>query len=287
MPRNQARLRPAAPARRAAPAFRAAGANVLGIHVSAVSLQSAGDSILAAVEARTPGYVCVANTHSLVECRADAKLQAVFDAAHLVVPDGMPLVWALQRAGCAQIGRVYGPDLMLALFERGLPRGLKHFLYGATPAVLDRLAERLEQRFPGARIVGTHAPPFRPLTAAEEMATADLINASGADLVWVGMGMPKQERWMATMRPRLSAPMLLGVGAAFDFHAGLKPQAPAALQKRGLEWAFRLWTEPRRLWRRYLKVVPRYLLLDAGARIGLLRFQGPETRLAARLEVLS
>lgn len=265
----------------APPAFRGAGTNVLGIHVSAVDLDSAAEAILAAVEADAPGYVCFANTHSLIECRADGRLAAVFDGAHLVVPDGMPLVWALRRAGHTQSGRVYGPDMMLRLFDRGREHGLRHFLYGTTPDVLERLSARLTEQFPGVEIVGTHAPPFRPLTSLEEELTADMINESGADLVWVGLSAPKQERWMGSMRPHLKAPILLGVGAAFDFHAGLKPQAPAALQRNGLEWAYRLLTEPRRLWRRYFKVVPLYLLLNGAERIGFLNFPGPESRMAS------
>ncbi|WP_118138611.1 WecB/TagA/CpsF family glycosyltransferase [Oceanicella sp. SM1341] len=268
------------PAGTAPPAFRAAGANVLGMHVSAVNLGTAADAILAAVEAGRRGYVCFAGAHAAVDCRSDPALREVFDRAHLVVPDGMPLVWALRRAGHAQSGRVYGPDMMLELFRRGQPRGLRHYLYGTTPETLRRLAARLETRFPGALVAGCFAPPFRALTAGEEEETAVRINAARADIVWVGLSTPKQDRWMAAMRPRLEAPMLLGVGAAFDFHAGLKPQAPALLQRHGLEWAYRLCSEPRRLWRRYARVVPRYLLLEAAARAGLVRFPGPESRAA-------
>lgn len=270
----------------AAPACRAAGSNVLGIHVSATNLDSATESVLAAVRAGAPAHVCVANTHSLIECRRDPALRAIFDAAHLVVPDGMPLVWALQRGGHGSAGRVYGPDLMLSLFDRGRAVGLRHFLYGTTPATLDKLEARLVARFPGARVVGHYAPPFRPLTGEEELQVAEAINASEADVIWVGLSTPKQERWMSAMRPYLRAPVMLGVGAAFDFHAGLKPQAPAVLQRHGLEWAFRLWTEPRRLWKRYLTTVPHYLLLDAAGRTGLIRFAGPESRLAPGGEAL-
>jgi N-acetylglucosaminyldiphosphoundecaprenol N-acetyl-beta-D-mannosaminyltransferase len=148
---------------------------------------------------------------------------------------------------------------MLALFECGQQNGLRHFLYGTTPEVLQRLQSNLLGKFPSAKVVGSYSPPFRDLTPHEEGELADLINASGADIVWVGLSTPKQEFWMARMREHLSASMLIGVGAAFDFHAGVKRQAPWLIQRSGLEWVFRLACEPRRLWRRYAVAVPRFL----------------------------
>lgn len=246
--------------------------NVLGVRVWAVNLESATRRIEAAVSRGDKGYVCVRDAHGVIRCQQDAHLKSVHNRAFLVTPDGMPLVWALKRAGHADSGRVYGPDLMLSLFAVGEPRGLRHFLYGATEATLERLQARLLEKFPGASIVGVHAPPFRSLREEEDAAVAERINRSGADIVWVGLGSPKQELWMAHMRGRLDAAMLIGVGAAFDFHAGLKRQAPKAIRQSGLEWAFRLLHEPRRLWRRYALVVPGFIVLTAMQRLGLRQF---------------
>jgi N-acetylglucosaminyldiphosphoundecaprenol N-acetyl-beta-D-mannosaminyltransferase len=245
-----------------------ASINLLGVRVSALNLDLAVQEIRRDIAEGRPGYVCISGAHALVDCQSDPELKEVLNGARLVTPDGMPLVWELRRRGHAAAGRVYGPDLMLALFGHGM----RHYLYGATDRTLDLLQTRLSERFPKAEIVGRHAPPFRPLTDEEETEVVRKINASGADIVWVGIGAPKQERWMARMRDRLDPPMLIGVGAAFDFHAGLQPQAPSWMQQRGLEWAFRLSAEPRRLWRRYLRVVPGYMALLALQRSGLRRF---------------
>ena len=252
-------------------------ANVLGVRVSAVNLESATQRIETAVAFGKKGYVCVRDAHGLIRCQQDAGLRSIHNRAFLVTPDGMPLVWALKRAGHPESDRVYGPDLMLSLFSAGERKGLRHFLYGATEATLEKLQARLLERFPGARITGTYAPPFRPLSPQEETEVAERINRSGADIVWVGLGTPRQEHWMAHMRGRLDAPMLIGVGAAFDFHAGLKRQAPKAIQRSGLEWAFRLLHEPRRLWRRYAVVVPGFIFLTVLQRTGLRRFPMDDT----------
>lgn len=249
----------------------------LGVKVSSLNLDSALDRIEEAVARGQRGYVCVAGAHGLVDCQHDPELRAVFNGAFLVTPDGMPLVWELRRRGHADAGRVYGPDLMLALFERGQATGLRHYLYGATDETLTLLRAGLLKHAPGAQIVGSFSPPFRALTEAEEDEIARRINASGADVVWVGLSAPKQERWMARMRDRLDPPVLIGVGAAFDFHAGNTRQAPDWVQDRGLEWAFRLMVEPRRLWRRYFRVVPAYMYLVALQRTGLRRFPQVKT----------
>jgi N-acetylglucosaminyldiphosphoundecaprenol N-acetyl-beta-D-mannosaminyltransferase len=250
--------------------------NLLGVRVSAVNLGDAVARVLDAVASGVRGWICVRDAHGLVRCQNDAELRRAHNEAFLVTPDGMPLVWALRLSGRSAAGRVYGPDLMGALFEAGQARGLRHFLYGATPEVLDRLESRLLARCPQARIVGRHAPPFRPLTPDEEGVIALMIDGVGTDVVWVGLSTPKQELWMARMRDRLAAPMLIGVGAAFDFHAGLKPQAPRWLQRSGFEWLFRLCTEPRRLWRRYAETIPAFIGLAALQASGLRRFPIPE-----------
>jgi N-acetylglucosaminyldiphosphoundecaprenol N-acetyl-beta-D-mannosaminyltransferase len=176
------------------------------------------------------------------------------------VPDGQPLVWAMNALGHDMPSRVYGPELMQRACERAARTGLRFYLYGGRDqGALVQLALNLRRRHPGVRIVGGYSPPHRELSAEEESAILEEINDSGADVVWVGIGVPKQEKWMARMRDRLSAPVLVGVGAAFDFHAGLVPQAPESMQRLGLEWAFRLAHEPRRLWKRYLLYNPRFV----------------------------
>lgn len=246
--------------------------NVLGVRISAVNLKMAIRMIKISIERGEKQYVCVRDAHGIIRCQDDPALRSIHNRAFLVTPDGMPLVWALKRAGHAQCGRVYGPDLMLSLFDEGRSDGLRHFLYGATSYTLEKLQMRLLKRFPDAQVVGSYAPPFRELSPQEDAQIADLINGSGADVVWVGLGSPKQETWMARMRDRLDPSMLIGVGAAFDFHAGLVRQAPSLVQQSGFEWAFRLLCEPRRLWRRYARVVPAFISLTAAQRLGLREF---------------
>ncbi|MER6071472.1 WecB/TagA/CpsF family glycosyltransferase [Streptomyces sp. NPDC001817] len=233
--------------------------DVLGVGISAVSSHSAVEEIARWIETGERSYVCVTGVHGVMECRRDPVLRRIHNDSGLTVPDGMPMVWAGHRAGATWMSRVYGPDLMLAVLERAAAEGWSSFLYGGAEGVPELLGERLVGRIPGLKIAGAYAPPYRPLTAQESDAVVATINASGADLVWVGLSTPKQERWMAEHRDRLQASALIGVGAAFDFHAGLKPQAPGWLQQRGLEWAYRLAKEPRRLWRRYLRNNPAYL----------------------------
>lgn len=246
--------------------------NVLGVRISAVNLKSATGLIQTAIEDGRKEYVCVRDAHGVVRCQKDAELRSIHNRAFLVTPDGMPLVWALKRDGHSESGRVYGPDLMLSVFEAGRAKGLRHFLYGATARTLERLEARLLARFPEAQVAGSYAPPFHALSRQEEADVADRINRSGADIVWVGLSSPKQELWMARMRDRLEASVLVGVGAAFDFHAGLKRQAPRIIQRSGFEWAFRLLCEPRRLWRRYAVVVPTFVSLAAFQMLGLRKF---------------
>lgn len=246
--------------------------NVLGVRISAVNLKSATGFIQKAIEDGRKEYVCVRDAHGVIRCQEDPELRSIHNQAFLVTPDGMPLVWALKRAGHLESDRVYGPDLMLSVFEAGTSKGVRHFLYGATAETLQQLQARLLAKFPKAEIAGSYAPPFHKLSPQEEADVADRLNRSGADIIWVGLSSPKQELWMARMRDRLDASMLIGVGAAFDFHAGLKRQAPRFIQRSGFEWAFRLLCEPRRLWRRYALVVPAFISLTAFQRLGLRKF---------------
>jgi N-acetylglucosaminyldiphosphoundecaprenol N-acetyl-beta-D-mannosaminyltransferase len=252
-----------AESRSAAPAIPApvAAQPVLDVPLALTDYDGTLDWIDEAAAAGQRGYICVAAVHTVMACHDDPALRAAVEGASFTVPDGQPLVWALQALGHTLPDRVYGPELMDRACARAARTGQRFYLYGGrNHGALAELARRLRLRHPGLKIVGGHCPPFRPLADAEEAAVADEINRSGADVVWVGIGVPKQEKWMARMRDRLDAPVLVGVGAAFDFHAGLIPQAPDALQRLGLEWAFRLVQEPRRLWRRYLRYNPRFVL---------------------------
>lgn len=233
--------------------------DVLGVGVSAIDMDQALAEIAGWVERRERHYVCVTGVHGVMESRRDAELRRIHNTSGLTTPDGMPMVWAGRRSGAAHMQRVYGPDLMLALCEQAAERGWSSYFHGGAPGVAERLAERLAERFPGLNVAGTSSPPFRAPTPAEDDATVESIERAAPDLVWVGLGTPKQERWMAAHTGRLSAPVLLGVGAAFNIHAGLLPQAPRWMQRSGLEWLYRLSREPR-LARRYLSNNPRFLL---------------------------
>lgn len=231
---------------------------VLGVGVSLVDIPSALLRIERWVADGEPNYVCVTGVHGVMESQRDPDLRAIHNRAGMVVPDGMPLVWIARRRGHRFVDRVYGPDLMLASCAASERTGHRHFLYGGAEGVPELLRDRLVERFPFLQVVGTLSPPFRPLTEAEDEDVVRRIHDSGADLVWVGLSTPKQERWMAAHVGRLRA-VQLGVGAAFDFHAGLKTQAPPWMQRAGLEWLYRLLSEPRRLGPRYLRNNPAFL----------------------------
>src|SRR3954454_3903145 len=233
---------------------------LLGVPVALTDYEHTLDWIDAAVAAGSREYICVAAVHTVMACQEDEALREAVLGASFTVPDGQPLVWALKALGHSLGDRVYGPELMDRACARAAETGQRMYLYGGrNQGALAQLTRTMRLRYPGLKIVGGYAPPFRALTDAEEDTIAHDIDRSGADVVWVGIGVPKQEKWMARMRPRLQAPVLIGVGAAFDFHAGLIPQAPTWMQRLGLEWAFRLSREPRRLWRRYVRYNPRFV----------------------------
>lgn len=235
-------------------------ASVVGVPLALTDYEHTLDWIEAQVSAGEKGYVCVCNVHTVMASNEDEELHEALHRSSFNVPDGQPLVWALNALGHSLGARVYGPELMARACARAMASNQRFYLYGGrNQGALVQLALNLRQRFPGLRIVGGYSPPHRPLTDEEDAAVVDEINRSRADIVWVGIGVPKQEKWMARMRPRLDAQVLVGVGAAFDFHAGLVPQAPSWLQEAGLEWAYRLAHEPRRLWPRYVRYNPRFL----------------------------
>jgi N-acetylglucosaminyldiphosphoundecaprenol N-acetyl-beta-D-mannosaminyltransferase len=236
-------------------------ANILGVGVSAINMEMALYTIEDWIERREAHYVCVTGVHGVMESQRDVELRRIHNAAGLVTPDGMPLVWLSRLMGLDHVERVYGPDLMLAVCERSVRRGYCHFFYGGAPGVPEKLVDSLQCRFPGLQVAGIDSPPFRSLTPTEDQAAVERMNAARPDIIWVGLSTPKQEHWMAAHVGRLKAPVLVGVGAAFDFHAGLKRQAPRWMQKSGLEWLFRLTMEPWRLWRRYLINNPWFLWL--------------------------
>jgi N-acetylglucosaminyldiphosphoundecaprenol N-acetyl-beta-D-mannosaminyltransferase len=235
--------------------------DVLGVQVSVLDMDSTLDILDRWITEGHREYVCVTGVHGVMESRRNEELRKIHNAAGLVTADGMPLVWWSRWHGWRDARRVYGPDLLLASCERSLTTGYRHFFYGGGEGVADLLAKRLSRRYPGLAVAGTYTPPFRPLTADEDQEVVHRINDAAPDIVWVGLSTPKQEFWMAEHVGRLDVPALIGVGAAFDFHAGLKPQAPRWMQHSGLEWLFRLGTEPRRLWKRYLINNPAFVWL--------------------------
>jgi len=247
--------------------------NILGVGVSPINMPQALAQIDAWIQLREGcHYVCVTGVHGVIESQHSEPLRQIHNQAGLVTPDGMPLVWVCRSQGFPHVERVYGPDLMLAVCEHGLDKGYRHYFFGGALGTPEKLAARLQQRWPALQVAGTYSPPFHAPSASEDEAMMSMLNAAKADVIWVGLSTPKQERWMAAHAAHLQAPVLIGVGAAFDFHAGLKAQAPRWVQRSGLEWLFRLATEPRRLWRRYLSNNPRFVALLLMQWLGLRRW---------------
>ncbi len=246
--------------------------NVLGVGISVLNLDSAVSTLAAALAEGRRGYVCVTGVHGVMESQADPELRRLHNASLLTTPDGMPMVWAGRLAGHRTMSRVYGPELMEKVLAWSQHSGSTHFFYGGNTGVAEELQARLEQRFPGIRIVGTYTPPFRPMTAAEETALVEQVAAVKPDFFWVGLSTPKQERFMAAYGPRLDTRILLGVGAAFDFHAGRVVQAPRWIQRSGFEWLYRTGREPRRLWKRYATNNPRFVWRFGLQLLGLRRY---------------
>ena len=248
-------------------------ANVLGIGVHAVDMTSAMATIAMAVANRTKGYVCATGVHGIMEAQRDRSLRTVLSRALLVVPDGMPTVWVGHLQGLRHMRRVFGPDLMLAAFAHPALAGRSHFLYGGEAGVAQELERRLRRRFPNVTIVGTYTPPFRPLTKAESAKLSDIIALLRPDITWVGLSTPKQERFMAEYLPLLNTTLMIGVGAAFDFHTGRLKDSPQWVKQLGLQWAHRLAQEPSRLWKRYLLNNPWFLAQAALQLSGIRRFE--------------
>jgi N-acetylglucosaminyldiphosphoundecaprenol N-acetyl-beta-D-mannosaminyltransferase len=257
---------------------------ILGTRIASVTCDEAvGIIVDAARQSHAHAYVCACNVHTVSMARQNEEYRRALNGSLLSVPDGMPLVWAHRILGGRRLKeRVYGPTLMLRLCEAAAREKLPIYLYGGTPDVVDHLKEMLMQRFYGLAVAGAYSPPFREdLAASAELeAEIDRINDSGARLVFVALGAPKQELFMARHAARIN-PVQVGVGAAFNFHAGTVPQAPAWMQDRGLEWLFRFCSEPRRLWRRYLLYNPYFVARLTLQRLGL---DGPSRELARDLK---
>lgn len=226
--------------------------DILGVHVAVTDLQRTCQSIEQWIGDRRKTYICISPVSTITDCQGNAEYRKIINNAGMATPDGMPLVWIGKLRGKKNIERTYGPDLMLAFCALSQTKGYRHYFYGGGPQTNNRLIERLKNRFPGIRIVGNFAPSFMGVGELESEDAFARINDADPDILWVGLGSPKQDYWMHLHRDKLKVPVIVGVGAAFDFIAGTKPQAPAWMRRSGLEWFFRLCCEPRRLWKRYL-----------------------------------
>ncbi len=225
--------------------------SVLGASIDALTWEDALDTVISAGAARESRYVCICNVHSVVTATRDPEFQHVINDADIATPDGAPVAWALRKFGFPDQQRINGPDLMWRYLEQAERLGQTVFFYGSTSTTLQKLRDVVCRCFPGLRIGGMHSPPFRALTADEDQVEVQMINQSGANVVFVGLGCPKQEKWMAAHRGRIHA-VMIGVGAAFDYHSGVVRRAPLWWQRHGLEWLYRLGSEPRRLFKRYM-----------------------------------
>ncbi len=233
--------------------------DILGVRVNAINMDDAVRLSDELIRADGRGYVCVTDVHGVIEAQDDPAFRAILNNSYMTTPDGMPLVWMGHMQGHAGMSRVYGPDLMTALCSVSAARGYRHFFYGGKPGVAERLVKVLKTKYPGLEVAGVYVPPFRALNAAEEQNLKEMVAAAKPDIFWVGLGLPKQERFMAEYCGALDAKLMIGVGAAFDIHAGLVKEAPRWLKNVGLQWLHRLCQEPRRLWRRYTSCIPRFM----------------------------
>lgn len=253
--------------------FRHAHANILGVSVSALNLDSAVD--LAdrwLISAAGHQYVCLTGVHGVIEAKSDLALRRILNNALINAPDGMPMSWVGRWQGHREMDRVFGPDFMAAMCRRSMERGYRHFLYGGEPGIAEQLRDTLQRRFPGLSVVGTYTPPFRPLNPTEEAELSARLQALRPDILWIGLSTPKQERFMAHYVGRLQAPLLVGVGAAFDFHTGRIRDCSAWIKRCGLQWLHRLLQEPRRLGRRYLRSNPAFVWHMAWQLAGIRRY---------------
>jgi N-acetylglucosaminyldiphosphoundecaprenol N-acetyl-beta-D-mannosaminyltransferase len=246
---------------------------IIGIRIDDATYSSVSDQVVRWTESGGARYVCAANVHMIMEAYDSVEFRTLVNSADVVTADGMPLVWLMRVKGRRDQQRVYGPTLMLYVLESAARKKIPVGFYGSKPDVLEMLIKRMQTRYESLNVAFCYSPPFREMNQEEDTAIIEQINQSGARILFVGLGCPKQEVWMAEHRGQVKA-VMLGVGAAFDFHAGIKWQAPLWMQMLGFEWLFRLITEPRRLWKRYLYHNPRFIFLAVADLLGLLKRAG-------------
>jgi len=247
-------------------------ANILGVQVSAINMSLAIEAFENWIKEGEKTYVCVTPAHSVMDCVQDHRLYPLFNNSGMTTPDGMSLAWLLKLKGYKNVKRVAGSDLMREVLAYSVQRGWKHYFYGGAIGTPEKLSQHFKSTYPEIKIVGAYSPPFRNLTRDEELEITSQINATQPDIIWVGISSPKQERWMAKHINELSASVLVGVGAAFDFLSGQKQRAPLWMQKTGLEWLFRLITEPKRLWPRY-RLYPLFVFLALAQILGFWKLE--------------
>jgi N-acetylglucosaminyldiphosphoundecaprenol N-acetyl-beta-D-mannosaminyltransferase len=247
--------------------------SVLGVRIGALQITDVIERMQAWISQRDGShFIAVVNVHVVMEAQHDPSFRRVLETADLRVPDGMPLVWVGRARGHQLQRRVYGPDLLVDFCQHTQDLGYRHFFYGGAPGVPEALTKSLKQKFPGLNVVGSYSPPFRHLTAEEDSQEVEMIRVAKPDVLWVGLGCPKQERWISEHLDRLGVPIMVGVGQAFDIHSGRSKQAPSWLREHGLEWLYRLVAEPRRLWRRYLLYNSQFIVCESLEILGLKRF---------------
>jgi len=226
--------------------------DILGVKINVTNLSLTFDQITDWIQAKKRTYVCTAPVATIVDCQKDTLYKEIINNSGMTTPDGVPLVWIGRFKGRSSIQRTYGPDLVLTICDKGQDQGIKHFFYGGTEESIRRMIQNIRKKFPEINVVGQYAPPIRAIHAQETDQVIEQINEANPDILWVGLGSPKQDYWMHYHRNRLNVPVIIAVGAAFDFLSGMKPQAPRWMQRIGFEWLFRFGCEPHRLWRRYL-----------------------------------
>jgi N-acetylglucosaminyldiphosphoundecaprenol N-acetyl-beta-D-mannosaminyltransferase len=262
--------------------------HVLGVRIDTVQIREVLDQMRQWILSRRDSrdllchYIAVTNIHGITESLRDPVFKRILDASDLCVPDGMPVIWLGRHRGHRLTRRVYGPDVMMEFCSREDTRDCSHFFYGGAPGVAEELAATLTSRFPGLRVGGTCSPPFRPLTPEEDEQIVAQIKQAAPDVLWVGLGCPKQEIWMYEHRDRLAVPVMIGVGQAFDIHAGKLRQAPLWMREHGLEWFFRICLEPRRLLRRYVVNIVQFAFNVALESLGMKTFAPPAPRAIVR-----
>ncbi|HTP02114.1 MAG TPA: WecB/TagA/CpsF family glycosyltransferase [Anaerolineales bacterium] len=253
--------------------------SILGVPISAVNMPQALQQLDVWVQRREHKFVCVTPAHSIMECHAKPHLRAVFNASAMSTPDGMAVVWLMRLKGHGNVRQVCGTELLKQVCQLGT--GYRHFFYGGAPGVIEKLVTELRRLAPGLAVAGTYSPPFRTLTPDEDRGIVEMINASRADILWVGLSSPKQEIWMHAHLGAIQAPVMVGVGAAFDFVSGARKRAPRWIQQVGMEWLYRLASEPRRLWPRY-RQYPLFVLLVTAEMLGLKQFGAFQSSIAIR-----